>query len=241
MKIIETIIKFPRKIHWNPRYPYIPFLYNINYRVYLYIFGAICHEIILNKIVLPVSQCKQRWRNLRTAFQRNLKRNKSYYLKKAMMFMLPFMRRQPNRIIKTEEVIFTSELSNLSVISDTDLGNDLQFQSGPPSPIYCDEDNILLNQQLVRAEAPSVRKKRALCENDYQDQQKNLTGNSLKKALLSKEDTTADLEFFRSLLPDVSKMTDYQKRQFKQGTLELIDSILDDGPNQNTCCSNNHI
>ncbi|CAI6371318.1 unnamed protein product [Macrosiphum euphorbiae] len=44
----------------------------------------------------------------------------------------------------------------------------------------------------------------------------------------------SDLDFFKSLLPDISKMTDYQKRQFKRRTLDTIDSILDDSPTQNT-------
>lgn len=40
----------------------------------------------------------------------------------------------------------------------------------------------------------------------------------------------SDLRFLKSLLPDIAKMNDYQKRQFKKRTLEVIDSILCDGP-----------
>lgn len=39
--------------------------------------------------------------------------------------------------------------------------------------------------------------------------------------------SNSDLYFFKSSLPDISKMTDYSKRQFKR-TLGTIDSILDD-------------
>lgn len=39
-----------------------------------------------------------------------------------------------------------------------------------------------------------------------------------------------DFDFLKSLLPDLSKMNDFQKRQFKRRTLEIIDEILCDGP-----------
>ncbi|VVC36297.1 BESS motif,MADF domain [Cinara cedri] len=44
--------------------------------------------------------------------------------------------------------------------------------------------------------------------------------------------SNSDLDFFKSLLSDISKMTDYQKRQFKRRILDIIDSILDDSPKQ---------
>jgi len=44
----------------------------------------------------------------------------------------------------------------------------------------------------------------------------------------------SDLNFFKSMLPDISKMTNYQKRQFKRRTLDIINSILDDLPTQDT-------
>lgn len=49
--------------------------------------------------------------------------------------------------------------------------------------------------------------------------------------ITSKKDSQAnksnsDFDFFKSLLPDISKMTDYQKRQLMRRTLDTIDSIL---------------
>lgn len=48
----------------------------------------------------------------------------------------------------------------------------------------------------------------------------------------AKEKSNPDLQFLTSLLPDVAKLTDYQKRQFKRKTLELLDELLCDGPPQ---------
>lgn len=55
---------------------------------------------------------------------------------------------------------------------------------------------------------------------------------SKKESLTNK--SNSDLDFFKSLLPDISKITDYQKRQFKRRTLETIDSILEDSSTQTT-------
>ncbi|KAI4455444.1 alcohol dehydrogenase transcription factor myb/sant-like [Holotrichia oblita] len=49
----------------------------------------------------------------------------------------------------------------------------------------------------------------------------------------AKEKPNPDLQFLTSLLPDLAKLTDYQKRQFKKRTLELLDELLCDGPSQN--------
>lgn len=48
------------------------------------------------------------------------------------------------------------------------------------------------------------------------------------------QNSNLDLEFLKSLLPDIAKMNYYQKRQFKKRTLDVIDSILCDTPLANT-------
>ncbi len=40
-------------------------------------------------------------------------------------------------------------------------------------------------------------------------------------------DDAADLNFFKSLLPDIRQMTPTQKRKFKMGIFELINNIVD--------------
>lgn len=44
------------------------------------------------------------------------------------------------------------------------------------------------------------------------------------------EKSNPDLDFLKSLLPDLAKLNDYQKRQFKKRTLETLDALLCDGP-----------
>lgn len=50
---------------------------------------------------------------------------------------------------------------------------------------------------------------------------------SVKRVRLSHQETDdADLNFFRSLLPDIRMMTASQKRRFKMGIFQLIDNVL---------------
>lgn len=45
--------------------------------------------------------------------------------------------------------------------------------------------------------------------------------------VVNKEMDDADLNFFKSLLPDIRQMTPTQKRKFKMGIFELINKIVD--------------
>lgn len=47
-----------------------------------------------------------------------------------------------------------------------------------------------------------------------------------KRIKMSHETDDADLDFFRSLLPDIRLMTASQKRRFKMGIFGLIDNVL---------------
>lgn len=47
-----------------------------------------------------------------------------------------------------------------------------------------------------------------------------------KRIKVSQETDDADLDFFRSLLPDIRLMTASQKRRFKMGIFGLIDNVL---------------
>lgn len=50
---------------------------------------------------------------------------------------------------------------------------------------------------------------------------------SVKRVRVSSQETDdADLNFFRSLLPDIRTMTASQKRRFKMGIFQLIDNVL---------------
>jgi len=199
--------------------------------------------------ILTEVQCKEKWKNLLTAFARSMKkppsgsaannkRSKDYYLKDVMQFILPFMKVKPqsSNLKDTED---KDEQKSDTDIVDTDINQDnsdvsLHDETQSTSKESYKKRNLDVSQDKFNA--PNTIKKRALynmktstdevdkCVIDYITSKKDSQTNK----------NNSDLDFFKSLLPDISKMTDYQKRQFKRRTLDTIDSILDDSPTQNT-------
>jgi len=168
----------------------------------------------------------------------NNKRSKDYYLKDVMQFILPFMKvkSQSSNLKDTED---KDEQNSDTDIVDTDINQDnsdvsLHDETQSTSKESYKKRNLDVSQDKFNA--PNTIKKRALynmktstdevdkCVIDYITSKKDSQTNK----------NNSDLDFFKSLLPDISKMTDYQKRQFKRRTLDTIDSILDDSPTQNT-------
>lgn len=161
------------------------------------------------------------------------KRYKDYYLKDVMQFILPFMKAKPqsSNLKDTED---KDDQNSGSDITDINLDNiDASLHDEIPSTSKENFQNKHLDVSQDKCTAP---KKRALhnmktstdevdkCFVDYINSKKDSQTNK----------GNSDLDFFKSLLPDISKMTDYQKRQFKRRTLETIDSILEDSPTQTT-------
>lgn len=92
-----------------------------------------------------------------------------------------------------------------------------------------------LNESQDKFTNPNTTKKRATHTKTSMDE----VDKCIIDYVTSKKDSqtnksNSDLDFFKSLLPDISKMADYQKRQFKRRTLDTIDSILDNSPSQTT-------
>lgn len=84
--------------------------------------------------ILTEVQCKEKWKNLLTAFARSMKkppsgsdannkRSKDYYLKDVMQFILPFMKVKPqsSNLKDTED---KDEQNSDTDIVDTDINQD---------------------------------------------------------------------------------------------------------------------
>lgn len=163
----------------------------------------------------------------------NNKRCKEYYLKDVMQFILPFMKvkSQSSNLKDTEEN--DEQNSDTDIITDIDLENsEVSLHDEIPSTVKESIQKRHLDVSQDKFTTPNITKKRAIhvktstdevdkCFIDYVTSKKDSKTNK----------SNSDLDFFKSLLPDISKMTDYQKRQFKRRTLDTIDSILDDSQN----------
>lgn len=68
---------------------------------------------------------------------------------------------------------------------------------------------------------------------------RNITSNNGKKnkelSEISSASNDEDVTFFKSLLPDISRMSSHQKLKFKQETLSIIEDILYASDEINVC------
>lgn len=161
-----------------------------------------------------------------------------------MQFLRPFIKSKP-------------QYGNLSVVNSEDLNNLDDDANLDNSDVNSDVNTSQMNSfhteeipnKRARDESPSAN----IIQSDVTEPSAKLVKKhdmtiskrlsveadkslieylNMKKAESSRNDP--DLEFMKSLLPDIKKMSDYQKRLFKRRTLEVIDSILCDAPVQNS-------
>ncbi|KAL1488134.1 hypothetical protein ABEB36_015092 [Hypothenemus hampei] len=171
---------------------------------------------IANEMKESTGFCKEKWKNLRTAFRRSLKKPPSG----SASNLGP---------INDESQICEDEASTISVNSDDDLLQRYDSSldksrkrhcndSSAPSTTASSSSTSFTNETCV-SQRPTKLNKVDQCLIDYITTKKTSMPQS----------SNPDYDFLKSLLPDLAKMNDYQKRLFKKRTLDIIDSILCDG------------
>lgn len=118
---------------------------------------------------------------------------------------------------KTSEPETPSTLAIQTVVGNVlkkEIINPTRFVFVPPTsstPIIAAKRSAAVMEQGSETDNPPTEKKI----------------NSSPDVLVTKEMDDADLNFFKSLLPDIRQMTPTQKRKFKMGIFELINNIVD--------------
>ncbi|XP_057666124.1 uncharacterized protein LOC130899943 [Diorhabda carinulata] len=166
-----------------------------------------------------VHECKEKWKNIRSAFVRSLKPSpgsskikRPYYLHDHLRFILPFVK-TVNSIesVKVECPDDYSENQD-SIPDDTDE-QEIYEEALSPLPSILIDDNQLLD---VTTESSPSRKKRKLDSPSYEFEYK-------KPRVI--DDETAIHYFLLSLIPDLKGLTEAQLRNFKIKSLLLIQEM----------------
>lgn len=199
--------------------------------------------------------CKERWRNLRACLTRHLKQqkvngdgtiyHKPYYLADHMKFLLPYTKSRSSKdagiylvqdlensndakAVKAEvlqktgppaetttyvSTVTTSETEGSQYVTFVHNANDIS------DPISGQE--ILEETTVTIPQHTNIERYASPASESYEPDIKRV-----KRCSQDQED--ADLNFFRSLLPDMKLMTASQKRRFKMGIFGLIDKVLTD-------------
>ncbi|KAL3273910.1 hypothetical protein HHI36_015337 [Cryptolaemus montrouzieri] len=180
-------------------------------------------------------QSKERWKNLRSVFVRNLKpspsgtsKKKKYYLTDVMQFAIPYIKlsgttsnRLPN-ITKTEEI-------EIDDPQQTDQ-NEIQSDSSFTENLSCTLSSIpVTSVQSVSSKRNEVHERKL---NEIDERIDEYLKDRMKKV----DDSTSNANkmFLLSLLPDLNTMTPTQIRTFKRKVVCLIDDILTQSTSTNT-------
>lgn len=191
------------------------------------------YKHLINLYIVSVSECKEKWRNIRSTFLRSTKAQsgsktkKPYYLSEHLTFILPYVKPlndSDNRgnIPPTPDTEITNEADTEEQVSNENLTESSE-QHQPPA----------LQDQSTSSEASTpvygVRRRKTTAsavDAAMINFLKNKT-NKAEEVILNKNEKQMNL-FFQSILPEFTDMNVQQIRSFKIKVLQLIDDIKND-------------
>lgn len=206
-------------------------------------------------VCFAVTECKEKWKNLRTTFSRSRKplpsgssaKKKKYYLQDVMAFVSPFIKSRkqdgnlPSPTTETEDDIVDCT-KNADVAADTTLDRQYdEIESVAVTEIPSDSNkerqhtaaavqvadgNLPRRQQHPEKAQKKKQPHPPVSTSTVSDEADKCFIDFIKSQTITTTGTNADFEFLHSLLPDLSKMECRRKRKFKRSVLELIDNIL---------------
>lgn len=199
---------------------------------------------------VAVNTCKQKWKNVRSAFVRNLKSapsgssatsKKPYYLNDSMQFLLPFVKTNapdsdtqgnlPSPVARGTENI---ESENESESENLEVQNEIAVEDTEPDVTEPTEP-VVRRRGTIQKTAKNKAKKR---KSDVFDLDKTFVEFCDSRKNRS-ENEDPNKMFLMSLLPEVNQMNPQKTRRFKRQVMNLIDEILD-GPLSMTASNANY-
>lgn len=166
---------------------------------------------VSKEVNTDVNSCKEKWRNCRSCWARYLRQTpvigsaarskKPYYLAEYLAFLTPFTKSR--RKLGSMEIPPTTEK-----LSPT-------TEEGPVSPATTEVQNVSDHEEMLPLLPPrGIRKKRERSKVDTDEVFTSYLETRAKR-MPGEESDDPDLCFFKSLLPDVAKLTPAQKSTFK--------------------------
>ncbi|XP_076750047.1 uncharacterized protein LOC143422943 [Xylocopa sonorina] len=184
---------------------------------------------VAQEVNAPAAECKEKWKNLRASFSRHLrnqnstnsKTKKPYYMADYMDFLLPYSKRRPDDNLNDDGPITQEAWNEEETASDTSFSYD-KLNKSEQKVHEPERDEDARNEEHAYSRSKVIR----LADDRLS------THKCSNNCVLNKRDPdesvndSADLLFFKSLLPDVRQMSRHEKRNFKISVLRLIDKIL---------------
>nr|XP_023020829.1 transcription factor Adf-1-like [Leptinotarsa decemlineata] len=238
---VQASISFVKLVEQNPC------LWNYTLKSYCRTdFTGVAWKEIAKKLKETEQNCRDRWKNIRTAYGRSLKPPKSgsggkskkpYYLATHLDFLRPYMKGAstsgnvpPEEDTQGDEgTLDTTETQVEEGLSDT-----------PQAPSV---DEVSVDNETDIHQEPRPRKKRKIITLSSDADKAFIGWLDIKKNKAQtpseQEKEDSDWLFFRSLLPDFKKLGDRRKRGLKIKFATLLNEELDlaEAETSNTPCS----
>ncbi|XP_030746732.1 uncharacterized protein LOC115875416 isoform X2 [Sitophilus oryzae] len=196
---------------------------------------ALWDEIAL-EMKAPVADCKTKWNSLRNSYARQLReiknnpigaassKKKIWYLFDSMSFLKDFMSQHKKmRSSNYDEptILKTNNINNDVYENMVDFeSSNSQFSISSPPPISC--------------ELNPPRKSKDVSKKHCKESATDRVAESMVAFLKSKTEQTeeklnaSDLNFFKSLIPDMQKLSSKRHRQFKAEIMLSLNKLLDE-------------
>ncbi|RZF44799.1 hypothetical protein LSTR_LSTR000751 [Laodelphax striatellus] len=184
---------------------------------------------VATKMNMPVAECKEKWRNLRTVFMRKMKHNasgstekrKAYYLENAMQFCLPFLKTVNN--LPSENLLqHPSQYEPLVEVSQIE-GDQLMIcqQASPTNPleVQFSDDLSLVNEPVQKRTAADLPE----CSTPKKAKFQSIVEVDIDSDRIDRQQGIK--MFLLSLLPELEELSDSQIKLFKRQVLRVIDDI----------------
>ncbi|XP_063377625.1 uncharacterized protein LOC134664817 [Cydia fagiglandana] len=195
-----------------------------------------------------VEDLKAKWKGIRSSyarFKRKIEKckdigTKQYYLYDSLTFLYPHTKHRATSLpgalddYQGSDEDWDSELS-MQMLNE-DPNDNKHFCLNPSNSIsmpVCIGNNLVLNSSV---KIEPIDEDQLVDTTDNDDNQLRTEKHELKRkepmdifeataAKVQKTEENADLQFFKSILPDIDHFTNSEKRKFKMGVLKLIDDI----------------
>ncbi|XP_075972016.1 uncharacterized protein LOC142973878 [Anticarsia gemmatalis] len=168
-----------------------------------------------------IEELKIKWKGIRSSFNRyknklitatEPKRCKKYYLYDTLHFLDPFTRPKGFSGKKAEDSFYNEGV----VVSDDESKGS--------------NDNNSVDEWNISEIKPDITVKEIIPETIMPQKRSNSSNpcpncENAKKRRFAPDEENEDLQFFRSVIPEIKDFTNKEKRKFKMGVLKLIDDI----------------
>ncbi|KAF6211854.1 hypothetical protein GE061_012370 [Apolygus lucorum] len=209
-------------------------------------------ESVANEVKESVTDCKERWKNIRGCYTRYLKslstpgvggKKQPYYLAEPLNFLLHYTKTRKNLeyfshceppLVSLEPTVKLEENGTSDDHRDDDGSASLSQDGFTYEQDVSQSPDIRQEHEFAPPAQKRVKHTRELIgETSFEGSHRQHAMDNLsynKELREEKKSEESDLAFLTSLLTDMKEMSRSQKRKFKIGILDLAGRILDEQP-----------